>query len=91
MSTQGTRSDHITRTRQATTALLDALDDLRSLQKSWDAGMGTWITQDDFDGANDGLTKTDISAVSTTSLDAIDDLLAAGGNAHATNLEKIRL
>ncbi len=88
MSTEQTRSDHITRTRQAATFLLDALDDLRALRVAWDAGHGTWITEEDFEGANDGLIKADISAVSSTTLDALETLLATG---HGTNLEKIRL
>lgn len=88
MSTEQTRSDHITKTRQAATALLNALDDLRALRVAWDAGHSTWITEEDFVGANEGLVKTDISDISGTTLDALVVLLASG---HATNLEKIRL
>ncbi len=88
MSTEQARSDHITKTRQAATTLLGALDALRALRVAWDAGHGTWITEEDFTGANEELVKDDISAVSTTTLDALGVLLSAG---HGTNLEKIRL
>jgi hypothetical protein len=100
-STFGNRSDHISNTRQAATQLIDAVNKLRALKREWDAGMGTWLvdaTGDDptaegynpydFAGANAGLMKADISAVTGTTLTAFETLLAAG---HATNLEKIAL
>lgn len=88
MSTAQNRSDHITKTRQAATLLLNALDNLRALRVAWDAGHGLWITEEDFSGANYELEKSDISAVSSTTFDALEALLATG---HGTNLEKIRL
>lgn len=91
-------SDHITRTRQATNKLLDALNELRALKLEWDAlDLGNKIddgdrkastpTLGDFEGANSHLTKAEIGAVTGTTLAAIEALLKQG---HATNLYKIR-
>ena len=100
-STMSNRINHINRARQAATNLMAAINELRALKIEWDAGMSVWIvdaTGDDpnaegyipydFKGDNQGLMKADISAVTSTTLAAIETLLAAG---HATNLEKITL
>lgn len=100
-STFSNRSNHISNTRQAATQLIEAINKLRALKKEWDDGLGTWIIDasgndpeaqgyepHDFAGANVGLMKADISAVTSTTLTALETLLAAG---HGTNLEKIAL
>jgi len=96
-------SDHITRTRQATNKLIDALNELRALKAEWDAlDLGNKID----DGKRDAvdaegkpapnfgdfegqphLTKAEIGAVTGTTLTAIEELLKKG---HATNLHRIR-
>ena len=98
-STFRNRSDHITKTRQAATAFMDAVNELRALKKEYDAGIGVWIVDatgndpaaegyeaHDFAG-NEGLMLADISDVTSTTLGALETFLATG---HATNLAKIQ-
>jgi len=98
MTTEGTRSDFITQVRQAARETLAAVDTLTALQTQWGRGMNAWLvdahgtpgTPDyepgDFAGANEGLTKADVTAAFTT-LDALQALLAQG---YGTNLEQLR-
>ncbi len=87
MSTLGTRSDFVTRTRQATRKLLESVAELRELKAQWDAGMNVWLVDasgsdpdaegyepGDFAGSNAGLMKADITAIITT-LAALETLL----------------
>lgn len=98
MTTAGKRSDHITRVRQAVTALLAAYDDLKALRREWDWALGAELVDasgsdpqgegyapGDFTGSNAGLMKADIAAVYVT-LEALDALMAAG---HGTNLQRV--
>jgi len=89
-------SNHITRVRQATTQLIDAINQLRALKAEWDAlDLGNKIDDGkrddstpsfgDFEGQTH-LTKADIAAAFNT-LAAIETLLNQG---HATNLYRIR-
>ena len=85
-STSTARKTHIDMVRDGAGSILATVDKLAALKASWDAGMGTWITDGaDFDGI-EGIVKADITAVYTT-LAALETLLAAG---HRTNLEKVR-
>ena len=99
-ATAGERSDFITRVRQETDKLMDAVDGLNALKAQWDYGMSSWIVDasgndpeaegydaGDFAGANAGLMVADIAAVVGTTLTAVNALLAAG---HGTNLQKVR-
>ena len=80
------RKTHIDQVRDGATNILATVDKLANLKSSWDAGMGTWITDgDDFAGV-EGVDKAAITAVYTT-LAALEALLAQG---HRTNLEKVR-
>lgn len=85
-NTTNSRSDFITRQRQAVTDLLNAVVALNNLRATWDAGMNVWITDADNMGENAGLDKASITAIFTT-MDAINALLATG---HRTNLEMLR-
>jgi hypothetical protein len=83
-----THSDHITRVRQAATQLLSAVDALRALERESVAlDLNNALTVEDFAGNNAHLDTVKISAVTGTTLAAIEALLAAG---HATNLYGVR-
>ena len=80
-------SNHITDVRQATSALIEAIDRLRALKKESDAlDLGNTLTEADFEGQTH-LAAADITAVTGTTLAAIETLMAAG---HATNLYKVK-
>ncbi len=83
MSTFGHRSNVITQTRQAASKLLDAYDELRALQNSWDNGIKGQIVDatgsdpkaegyaaNDFAG-HEGLVKSDINQVLVGALTAL--------------------
>ncbi len=81
-------SDHITKVRQASTALIVALDQLRALKKESDAlDLGNALTTEDFAGSNAHLDTADIVAVTGTTLTALEALMAAG---NATNLYTVK-
>lgn len=89
MAATGTsRSTYITEVRLSATKLLQAIEELTALQKTWTYGMGSWLTDDDFQGENAGLTVAQITPPVGNTLDAIKAVLDAG---HGTNLETVRL
>ena len=100
MSTFGHRSDVIAQTRQASTALLNAYDQLRSLKLSWDNGIKAGIIDatgsdpksvgylpNDFLG-NEGLIKADINQVLSTAFVTLDTFV---NSVDGKKLEDIRL
>ena len=81
-------SNHISRVRQASTTLLNAIDDLKALKAESDAlDLGNALVPEDFAGTNAHLNTAQIIAVTGTTLAAIEALLAAG---HATNLYTVK-
>lgn len=87
MATSTQKSDFITKTRQATTSLIEANAELNVLLSEWNAlDLINEITDEDFTGDNAGLTTAELAAVIGTTLSAINALMAQG---HATNLYKI--
>jgi len=90
--TFGTRSDFITNVRQAATKQLELAAEFAALRAQWDRGMNNALIdaagegQGDFEGANEGLHRADITAVMTTEANLVTWLLAGNG----TNLEKVR-
>lgn len=83
------RYNEITRIRQATTKLIEAIEELEAMKKNWIyLDLGNVLTVDDFINQHEGLTVADLTAVGGTTLDAIEALLAAG---HGTNLYKIKI
>lgn len=100
MSTFGHRSNVITETRQAATALLDAYDKLTALQSSWNNGISGQIIDatgsdpkavgyaaNDFTG-NEGLVKADINQVLGTAYTALQAFVVS---TNGKKLEDIRL
>lgn len=86
MATQRQISDHITMVRQNVRKILDGVEELDNLRAAWDAlGLSGALTEDMFQGENEGLTEADIAGVYTTHA-AIKGLFAQG---HATNLYKV--
>lgn len=86
MATQRQISDHITMVRQNVRKILDGVEELDNLRAAWDAlGLSGTLTEDMFQGENEGLTEADIAGVYTTH-SAIKWLFAQG---HATNLYKV--
>lgn len=86
MATQRQISDHITMVRQNVRKILDGVEELDNLRAAWDAlGLSGALTEDMFQGENEGLTEADIAGVYTTHA-AIKGLFAKG---HATNLYKV--
>jgi len=77
--------DFYTLARQSNTAIWDALNKLVALQREWNA-LDYGNTLDDGDGANAGLTKTEVGAVVFDTTNAMLAVLAAG---HATNMAKL--
>ena len=89
MATKGHVSNVITKTRQATTALLGAYDSLIALRIEWNNGMQAaavnstnttdptvpGFTYGSFDGENFGLTKADINQVLGAALTALDTII----------------
>lgn len=89
MATFGHRSDVISRTRQASTALLKAAADLESCAAAWNRGISTQIidatgtdpsavgyTAGDFKG-HEGLVKADITKALGVALDGLRTLLVS--------------
>jgi hypothetical protein len=100
MSTFGHRSNVITQTRQAASALLAAYDQLRALQNSWDNGVKGQIIDatgsdpkaedyaaNDFAG-HEGLVKSDINQVLGVALTALTTFVVS---ADGKKLEDIRI
>lgn len=85
-NTAGSRSDFVSAQRQAVTLFLSAVDALNAQRSTWDAGMNTWLEDDDFCDNNVGVTKAQVTAVFTT-LEAVNTLLSQG---HRLNLELVR-
>ena len=93
-------SSHINKKRAAVTQLLNAIDDLKSLERfeialdlsnnmnngTREPGNGEEIEFGDFAGANKNLTVTDIINVTNT-LHVIENALEGG---HFTNLYKLK-
>lgn len=77
--------DFYTLARQSNTAIWDALNKLVALQREWNA-LDYGNTLDDGDGANAGLTKTEVGAVVFDTANAFVAVLGAG---HATNMAKL--
>jgi hypothetical protein len=100
MSTFSHRSNVITKTRQAATALLDAYDTLVAVKNSWDNGVKNQIMDatgtdpkaegyqaNDFTG-HEGLVKADINQVLGTAMVALAAFVVS---ADGKKLEDIRL
>lgn len=100
MSTFSHRSNVITETRQAATALLDAYDALVGCANSWNNGVSNQIINatgsdpnavgyaaNDFRG-NEGLMKVDINQALTTALTALQAFVVS---TDGKKLEDIRL
>lgn len=87
MATQRQISDHITMVRQNVRKILDGVEELDDLRAAWDAlGLSGALTEDMFQGENEGLAEADIAGVYTTHA-ALKALMAKG---HATNLYKVK-
>lgn len=89
MATFSHRNDVISKTRQASTALLEAHADLEAAKAAWDRGISAQIIDatgadptaqgyqaNDFKG-HEGLVKADIIKVLGVALDALRTLLAS--------------
>lgn len=82
------QQDFISRHRQSTTLWLNALNDLLALREQYDAlDYGTTLTDEDFQGANGDITKTDFVAA----VGSIETLNAAFETGHNSNLYKIKV
>lgn len=87
MATQRQISDHVTMVRQNARKILDGVEELDNLKAEWDAlGLSGTLTEDTFQGENEGLAEADIAGVYTTHA-ALKALFAQG---HATNLYKVK-
>lgn len=84
------RRAFIERERIATTRLLDVLNEIRELKLEYDSQgfSGTFVDQDFIDSNNNHINPVQFGDM-ISSQQAIMDLLAAGGNAHNTNLYRI--
>ena len=83
----GREQDFYTLARQQNKAIWDGINALVAMQREWNA-MDFGTTLDDGEGANAGLTKTDIGAVVFDTANAMVAVLAAG---HATNMARLLL
>lgn len=86
MTANAKNSDFITRSRQASAAVLSALATLDGIRLEWDSLYNATITADDFAGENAVITLTDLTALMTSQA-ALDSLMDAG---HRTNLLKVK-
>ena len=76
--------------RTDTDALLDALDRLHGIRRQYDS-LGGAAFLDPFFEANPGYDFTNADVGNAfNSIAAIEDLLAADGGGHGTNLNKVR-
>ena len=101
MSTFGSRSDMITRARQAATKILTALDELDAIANEvvrgkWDEVIDASGKDPEASGYNahdfrghEGLVKADFNGL-LTAKDAIKTTLAANTNTHGKALEEVR-
>jgi hypothetical protein len=81
------KSDHITKVRQASKKLIDAMDELRALKRESDAlDLGKNLADGDFVGENQAIVKADVVAA-YAALAAIEQALAS---VHAASLYKIK-
>jgi hypothetical protein len=83
----GREQDFYTLARQHNKAIWDGINALVALQREWNA-LDYGTTLDNGEGANAGLTKTDVGAVVFDTANAFVAVLAAG---HATNMAKLLL
>jgi hypothetical protein len=83
----GREQDFYTLARQQNKAIWDGINALVAMQREWNA-MDFGTTLDDGEGANAGLTKTDVGAVVFDTANAMVAVLAAG---HATNMARLLL
>ena len=86
MANASAKTNFITNVRIATTALLDAKEELDALLDEWTYYMNVEIADIDFLGDNDGLVKNDIANVLGTTLTAINAI----GSGNFTNLYKVK-
>ena len=87
MATQAQMSDHVSRVRQASAQILDAVAALDALRKEWDyANIGGALPNDLTALGHAELTSTDIANAYSTAT-ALRGLLDAG---HGTNLMKVK-
>jgi hypothetical protein len=77
--------DFYTVVRSANKAIWDGINTLVALQREWNA-LDYGTTLDPGEGANEGLSKTDIGAVTFDTANALVTLLGQG---HATNMAKL--
>lgn len=78
MATKQQKSDHVTRVRQATTDLVNAISKLRTLKSRYDAQeLAGDLTDADITGENLGITAADIAGV-YVALQVIDETLETG-------------
>ncbi len=78
-------SDYITEVRQANRQLWDAINQLVTLQREWNA-LDYSTTLNEFVGENENLAAADVGAVVFDSANAMVAVLNAG---HATNMAKL--
>ena len=86
MANASAKTNFITNVRIATTALLDAKEELDALLDEWTYYMNVEIADIDFLGDNDGLVANDIANVLGTTLTAINAI----GSGNFTNLYKVK-
>ena len=76
--------------RTSVNELLDSLDKLKGVRREWDALGGIAFVEPFFE-ANTGYDFTALNmADALTSVQAVEDLLAAEGGGHQTNLNTVR-
>lgn len=85
VSRMARESDFISEARQHAKNILDAYNGLKGLQLEWNA-LDYANTLNDGEGANEGITKTEVGSVVFDTTDAITTLLGAG---HSTNLHRL--
>lgn len=84
------KQSYVHRQQAAVDQLISVLSTVRNLRLEWDAEgfSGTFTDQDMIDAGFPYMSAADLTSI-VVSEQAITDLLAAGGNAHNTNLYKI--
>jgi len=85
--TSQSRSDFITKTRQASSDFLKLAAEFAALRAQWDRGMNAALLESDFIGTHEGLEPADIIAIMTTEGNLVTWLASGNGS----NLEKVRL
>lgn len=83
------KSNFISRSTQAAVTALANIEELREMRREASVlSYGAVLTDEDFVGENDHLTKSDLVAAFQT-IDAIVNLLEANDNAHYESLYKL--